>query len=1067
MIVNRSCEMNVLSTKLYKRVTNLSFALVLVLSTLVSAAGPFILSQPTFAATTRTTSVANLAATVAIADPGDVIDITTSGTLSSQVVLNKELRLTSSNGSTIDVAPGIGAIGIQANNVTVDHINFKSNWQFTDTGIVTRALEVSSYNNISIKNNTFNNLRQPAYINDNTTGTIQDNYTNVTKGWVLVSNSDFSFSGNTWGDNVEDVAIIEGTGANNYPDSRIVTISDDNNDAVVENQYGPVDRLSDSFVIPVAYARSGAEGTKWNPYTSVQSALNRTVAGGTTHVANGTYTEKISLTKGDVTIIGQNRNNTIIKPLNNEYGMGFTSEGFSNVTLSRLTISTTNSATNGGSAIKFHNAENIRVNNVSVVTAPGNNMRGIDINGVDGVTLASVSVTGFTKNGIAITGKYAPVDTFTTRDVRLNGVTSSNNGWSGVAFYSVGGGGATTNINNIRFLGTNTFSNNGQVGVFFEGGTDLGFITNATPTNAFTGASNGNVDLGNTTFSGNGLDVVNYQTKNVTANGAVINGKIGANMSSAELTAAESRIIDKNDVATYGDVILDSVAPAIPTNLTPTDGTVTNDVNFQMGWTGSTDATVYEYQTSYSKVNATTLGSIIYADSSATAGNFGGVGTTSITRNNSNTPQATYYWQVRAGDASGNWSNWSAVSGVTVDTQAPTATFAFSGTGSSAKTFDVTFSESVNVVDATNPANYFLSNWPGAGGSGDLAGDATVTYNPATNTATVTLTQVGWYLSGEQKWGVQNVRDLGGTSVAETTAYTTAMTAPNTTGFPTTTSPTNSTTVNWTWTAATDEPAGGASGIKGYEYALTLAGETPSSWTFTTNLNATTTLPATDGSYQLHVRALDNAGNTGAEVVGTVELDTTGPNADIDAATFTTNTINLTGTVDADAEGVAILITDADGNPVATDTATYVPGETTWSYNVTLPNGTYSVAVQAVDALGNPGDIATANITVAVPAPTPVETIVPAVTTTAPVTVTPTTPQIVAQTAVLGATTDNTKAAQDAAVEGVTDDKTGTVATANDGSIFGLAWYWWLLIIAALAAILWFIIAALRRRSAE
>ncbi|KKR05734.1 MAG: Cna B domain-containing protein [candidate division WS6 bacterium GW2011_GWF2_39_15] len=102
------------------------------------------------------------------------------------------------------------------------------------------------------------------------------------------------------------------------------------------------------------------------------------------------------------------------------------------------------------------------------------------------------------------------------------------------------------------------------------------------------------------------------------------------------------------------------------------------------------------------------------------------------------------------------------------DITAPTADIVFPAgliypdPSESAKTFEVVFSEDVEENQAENPANYFLHNWPGFGGSGDLDGDATIVYDPLTYTATVTLTNAGWYVSPEQEWGVENIHDLAG-----------------------------------------------------------------------------------------------------------------------------------------------------------------------------------------------------------------------------------------------------------------------------------------------------------------
>jgi Concanavalin A-like lectin/glucanases superfamily/Prealbumin-like fold domain len=225
-----------------------------------------------------------------------------------------------------------------------------------------------------------------------------------------------------------------------------------------------------------------------------------------------------------------------------------------------------------------------------------------------------------------------------------------------------------------------------------------------------------------------------------------------------------------------------------------------------------------------------------------------------------------------AGNASGPSDNYFSdyvIDNTVPDVTAPTATFIFPTPGPAALSFQVVYSEPVNSTEATDPANYFLNNWPGAGGSGDLAGDATVTYDGPSNTATVTFTNPGWYVSAEQQWGVQNVHDLANNVIDPnpTTAYSSPLVAPEAPGTPTTATPTTSGTQDWTWTAATDPGDADASGVKTYEYSV--SGGATIDWTDIGNvLGVTTNLGV--GSYTLHVRATDNAGNVGPESSGDV-----------------------------------------------------------------------------------------------------------------------------------------------------------------------------------------------------
>ncbi|MFA5925545.1 MAG: hypothetical protein WC831_01305 [Parcubacteria group bacterium] len=278
--------------------------------------------------------------------------------------------------------------------------------------------------------------------------------------------------------------------------------------------------------------------------------------------------------------------------------------------------------------------------------------------------------------------------------------------------------------------------------------------------------------------------------------------------------------------------------------------------------------------------------------------------------NNSWMPPAegAYGYAVRSVDKADNKSDW-ALSAKTLagscqiiyDSTAPTVDLFFPAIGQSAKTFQAVFSENVNESEAENLANYFLDNWPGAGGSGDLVGDATISYDAGTKTATVTLTNSGWYISPEQEWGVQDIHDLAGNLQAENPRKETStpMIAPtNPDTLVSTPNPTNIFTQAWTWLASMDS---GGSGVKGYYQRIhnivTLA---DSAWSWIGNvLGLTTNL--TDGEYQLQLKAEDNAGNESGIVSSeTLIVDSVPPVITIDSYTTAPTNDDITVTASTD-----------------------------------------------------------------------------------------------------------------------------------------------------------------------
>lgn len=172
-------------------------------------------------------------------------------------------------------------------------------------GEVSRAIVVNAgaFTGINIEGNTIYGLRQPAYISGTHTGFIQNNFVYRTKGWV-VEGGNLTFLNNSWGSgaevNVYDIAILSPVGAGPYPD--IVAMSNANHEAVIEDQ-----RVSPA-VLSVAYVDASTAyttdlGGRYHPYATISPAITRVVAGGTVHVAAGTYTAGANLNK-PVTLLG-------------------------------------------------------------------------------------------------------------------------------------------------------------------------------------------------------------------------------------------------------------------------------------------------------------------------------------------------------------------------------------------------------------------------------------------------------------------------------------------------------------------------------------------------------------------------------------------------------------------------------------------------------------------------------------------------------------------------------------------------------------------------------------------
>lgn len=90
--------------------------------------------------------------------------------------------------------------------------------------------------NLLARENVFHTLRQPAYLNPGSTGTIMNNVVYNTRGYV-VDGATFVFSGNSWGlpANAVDIALLSGT-ASGAPYDPLSALEASNSSATVSDQ---------------------------------------------------------------------------------------------------------------------------------------------------------------------------------------------------------------------------------------------------------------------------------------------------------------------------------------------------------------------------------------------------------------------------------------------------------------------------------------------------------------------------------------------------------------------------------------------------------------------------------------------------------------------------------------------------------------------------------------------------------------------------------------------------------------------------------------------------------------
>jgi uncharacterized protein (DUF2141 family) len=300
---------------------------------------------------------------------------------------------------------------------------------------------------------------------------------------------------------------------------------------------------------------------------TIQAAVNKASPGDTVSVAAGTYTGDVSIPINNLTLTGVG--NPIIN-LGAGYGIdldnGVTFKtGFN---LNGFTIHASPATTY---ALKAYKADGIILTNDTFTGGIGNTGGGVDLNTTNNVVINNVTSSGFHKNGFAYTAQYTVTDT-AANNITFNGVNASNNGWTGISFYTVGNDhspttiGGSHSITGVHFTGTNIISNNGGAngtGILIEGDSDSNVGLGNTPANKVT-SDGTTLDLTHVAFSGNAHnDIINYQTAPVNAIGATFDpGAItGDVMTAGQRITEDAKILDKLDIASLGLVTYWTPAP--------------------------------------------------------------------------------------------------------------------------------------------------------------------------------------------------------------------------------------------------------------------------------------------------------------------------------------------------------------------------------------------------------------------------------------------------------------------------------------------------------------------------
>jgi len=201
----------------------------------VSPAGTVYLLPGTYPVTSTTTI--NTAGVVLKGYPGTVIQqqapVASINITGSGVTL-EGLTFTSDNPYAVEFVRVAGS-----NHRIVNNVFFgppqpgpSSGW-VVNRGFVTQPLSTT---NLLVQHNVFRSLRQAAYLNPSTSGSILNNIVYNTRG-IIVDGAEFTISGNSWGnpENDIDIVLLAGTAAG-APYDPLAQLAASNSDATISDQ---------------------------------------------------------------------------------------------------------------------------------------------------------------------------------------------------------------------------------------------------------------------------------------------------------------------------------------------------------------------------------------------------------------------------------------------------------------------------------------------------------------------------------------------------------------------------------------------------------------------------------------------------------------------------------------------------------------------------------------------------------------------------------------------------------------------------------------------------------------
>ncbi|WP_411883063.1 beta strand repeat-containing protein [Polaromonas sp. YR568] len=356
------------------------------------------------------------------------------------------------NGAAIDVNLKYGAYG----SINFDNVVVKNSGNANSTAVVIKTRGIAG--------DSSDYRRSPASLQSVTItgGSIEDS---VSAGIRFETLSN--------GSGGQPTVTINGTRFKNNHNNNDITVDGTSVDARGAVFVGAADGFAIEDRVTHALDTTGRGLVTWtdgNVYVtqnsgSIQRGVDAVALGGTVNLAGGTYVQPTTLKiNRGVTLAGSGQGATVIDARGvNSYGINVTAD---NATLRDFTLygPSANVASAYGIKVAPDGAASARLRNFTIrnVTSRGAGRAELDLNGVDGAVIDSVTANGALVGNDASSTQGAGIQLTDSANVTITNSTTRNNDWGGLALYQANRS-YNQQMNNITVDRSNSFTERNPV----------------------------------------------------------------------------------------------------------------------------------------------------------------------------------------------------------------------------------------------------------------------------------------------------------------------------------------------------------------------------------------------------------------------------------------------------------------------------------------------------------------------------------------------------------------------------------------------------------------------------